>query len=263
MPTRAGRRRPQWVGTVCRHTAWLGRPRTLADLVVDPPYGLLRQSFSPRRQRYGTVNADGFGVGWYSFERPEPARYRRAGPIWQDRSFLSLAGHVRSGCVLAAVRSATAGTPGGEEACAPFLLGRDVLLSHNGAAALDAVAPLVSAGELARLGSTVDSAFVAALVARRLDSGLPAALAGAVAAVAEVAPQARLNLLATDGHTVSATAWGDTLCWRVGDGGAVVASEPSDDEPGWVEVPDRSLLTLTGDGCTVTPLAVPAPEGSA
>ena len=242
---------------MCRHTAWLGRPRTLADLVVDPPYGLLRQSWQPRRQRYGTVNADGFGVGWYSPERPEPARYRRAGPIWQDRSFLSLAGHVRSGCVLAAVRSATAGTPCGEEACAPFHLGRDVLLSHNGAVALDAVAPLVTASDLARVGSTGDGAFVAALVASRLDGGLPAALAGAVAAVAEVAPRARLNLLATDGRTVSATAWGDTLWWRAGDGGAVVASEPDDDEPGWVEVADHSLLTLTGDGCSVSSLAEP------
>ena len=248
---------------MCRHIAWLGRPRTLAEIVVDPPHGLLRQSWQPRRQRYGTVNADGFGVGWYSGEGPEPARYRRAGPIWQDRSFLSLAGHVRSGCVLAAVRSATAGTPAGEEACAPFQLGREVLLSHNGAVPLAAVAPLVSAGELARLGSTVDSAFVAALVASRLDAGLPAALAGAVTAVAEVAPQARLNLLATDGRTVSATAWGDTLCWRAGDGGAVVASEPSDDEPGWVEVPDGSLLTLTGDGCSVSPLAMSEPQGPA
>ena len=239
---------------MCRHTAWLGRPRTLSELVVDPPYGLLRQSWQPRRQQHGTVNADGFGVGWYSAERPEPARYRRSGPIWQDRSFHSLAAHVRSGCVLAAVRSATAGTPCGEEACAPFLVGGNVLLSHNGALPVDALAPLVSSAELARIGSTVDSAFLAALVAARLDQGLPAALAGAVSAAAQVAPGARLTLLATDGRTVCATAWGDTLCWRVVDGGAVVASEPSDDEPGWVEVAEHSLLTLSGDGCTVTAL---------
>jgi glutamine amidotransferase len=246
---------------MCRHLAWLGRPRTLQELLVDPPYGLVCQSFSPRRQRYGTVNADGFGVGWFSAERAEPARYRRAVPIWSDPSFASLAGVVRSGCVLAAVRSATVGGPGGEQACAPFLLPGGVLLSHNGAVPVAAIAPLVSPAALAAVGSTVDSAFVAALVADRLADphrgGLAAALSATVAEVAAVASAARLNLLATDGATVAATTWGDTLCWRVAGGGVIVGSEPSDDEPGWTDVPDRSLLVLTGDGCTVTAL----PEG--
>lgn len=239
---------------MCRHTAWLGAPVSLQELLVDPPYGLVRQSWAPRRQCYGTVNADGFGVGWYA-EDGQVARYRRALPLWGDASLLSMAPVVRSGCVLAAVRSATAGGPGGEEACAPFLLPGSVLLSHNGAVPVPAVAPLVTSAALAAVGSTVDSAFVAALVAERLSDGLPAALTGAVAAVARVAPDARLNLLATDGRTVAATRWGDTLCWR----GGVVASEPSDDEPGWNDVPDRSLLVLTPDGCAVTPL----PKGTA
>lgn len=239
---------------MCRHTAWLGRPRLLSELLVDPQHGLLRQSWEPRRQRHGVVNADGFGVGWYSTERAEPARYRRAVPMWGDPSFASIAGVVRSGCVLAAVRSATVGGPGGEEASAPFLLPGGVLLSHNGAVPLDTVAPLVSASAVAAVGSTVDSALLAALVGERLGDGLPAALTSAVREVARSAPECRLNLLATDGQAVVATAWGDTLFWRTADGGAAVASEPSDDEGDWVEVPDRSLLVLTVDGVAVTPL---------
>lgn len=231
---------------MCRHTAWLGRPRPLQELLVDPPFGLLRQSWAPRRQRYGTVNADGFGVGWFSEESTEPARYRRSVPMWADPSLLSLAGHVRSGCVLAAVRSATVGGPGGEGACAPFLLPGGVLLSHNGAVPVAAVAPLVGSAQLAAVGSTVDSAFVAALVAVRLEAGQPLAdaLCGAVLAVAESAPEARLNLLATDGHTVAATRWGDTLFWRRESSGVVVASEPSDDGPGWQDAPDHSVLVV-------------------
>jgi glutamine amidotransferase len=239
---------------MCRHTAWLGRPRTLQELLVDPPHGLLRQSWAPRRQRHGVANADGFGVGWFAEERLEPARYRRAVPMWADPSFASLAGVVRSGCVLGAVRSATAGGPAGEEACAPFLLDGRVLLSHSGAVPVPAVAPLVDAAALARTGSTVDSAFVAALVEQHLGDGLAAALARAVRAVAAVAPDARLNLLATDGDAVAATAWGDTLCWRAADGGALVASEPSDDDPGWEDVPDHTLLVLTGDSAVLEDL---------
>lgn len=243
---------------MCRHSAWLGRPRTLQELLVDPPHSLLRQSWEPRQQRHGVVNADGFGVGWFSDERPEPARYRRALPMWGDASFASLAGVVRSGCVLAAVRSATVGGPGGDEACAPFLLPGGVLLSHNGAVPLEVVAPLVSPASLAGVGSTVDSAFVAALVGQRLDLGLGGALASVVQEVGARAPGCRLNLLATDGRTVAATAWGDTLVWCTADGGALVASEPSDDSDAWEGVPDRSLLVLHPDGVDLTPLT----EGS-
>lgn len=239
---------------MCRHTAWLGAPRTLQELLVDPPTGLARQAWAPRRQRHGTMNADGFGVGWFSPERDAPARYRREAPLWTDASFASLAGVVRSGCVLAAVRSATPGGPGGETACAPFLLPGGVLLSHNGVVPVDLVAPLVPAAGLRELGSTVDSAFLAALVATRLGDGLAAALAAAVVEVADVAPTARLNLLATDGATVAATTWGDTLCWRVTSGGVEVASEPSEHDDDWTDVPDRHLLELTHDGCTVVPL---------
>ncbi len=239
---------------MCRHTAWLGPERSLQQLLLDPPHGLLRQSWAPREQAHGTVNADGFGVGWYSGARPEPARYRRAVPMWADPSLASFAGVVRSGCVLAAVRSATAGGPVGEDACAPFLLPGGVLLSHNGAVPVADLAPLVGSAALAAIGSTVDSAFVAALVLAHLRDGLAAALAGAVHAVAQASPDARLNLLASDGRTVVGTAWGDTLVWRAVDDGLVAASEPSDDHAGWHRVPDRHLLTLTPDGAAVTPL---------
>src|SRR5690349_24282009 len=108
---------------MCRHLAYLGPPASLQELLVDPPYGLVRQSWAPRRQRFGTVNADGFGVGWYAPDDPVPARYRRAVPIWADRSFADLARVTRTGAVLAAVRSATAGTAPDESAAAPMAHG--------------------------------------------------------------------------------------------------------------------------------------------
>ncbi|PQM49475.1 Gamma-glutamyl-hercynylcysteine sulfoxide hydrolase [Mycobacterium talmoniae] len=36
--------------------------------------------------------------------------------------------------------------------------------------------------------------------------------------------------------------------------GVVVASEPYDDDPGWQDVPDRHLVTVTEDRVTLTPL---------
>jgi len=117
---------------MCRHLAYLGEAATLRSVLMDPPHSLQVQAWAPRRQRHGTLNADGFGVGWYADGDPVPARYRRARPIWSDPSFADLARVTRSRAVLAAVRSATPGTEAGEAAAAPYAAGR-WLFSHNGA----------------------------------------------------------------------------------------------------------------------------------
>ena len=245
---------------MCRHLAYLGEPLFLRDVVVAPEFGLYRQSWAPRMQQYGTVNADGFGVGWYAEGDPVPARYRRAGPIWADSSFADLARVVRSRALLAAVRSATEGCAPGEAAAAPFGVDR-WLFSHNGAVSgwpdgLGKLAELLPPAELLALEARSDSALLWALVLFRLraGAGLGEALATTVADVAARTP-ARLNLLLTDGATIAATTWGDTLFHRSGpDGAVLVASEPADDGPGWVPVPDRSLLLATTESITVTPL---------
>ncbi len=71
---------PDPLGTrlMCRHLAYLGPPATLRSVIIDPPHGLYRQAWAPRRQGPGTVNADGFGIGWYAPGDPDPVRYRRA-----------------------------------------------------------------------------------------------------------------------------------------------------------------------------------------
>src|SRR5215831_4148047 len=116
---------------MCRHLAYLGPPVTLRALVLDPPHGLATQAWAPRRQRHGTMNVDGFGIGWYADGDPVPARYRRTGPIWSDPCFADLARVTRTRAMLAAVRSATEGTEYGPAAAAPYSAGR-WLFSHNG-----------------------------------------------------------------------------------------------------------------------------------
>ncbi len=245
---------------MCRHLAYLGEPLSLHELLVQPPYGLHRQSWAPRLQRHGTVNADGFGVGWYADGDPLPARYRRAGPIWADQNLPDLARVVRARAVLAAVRSATDGTAPGEAAAAPYTDG-EWLFSHNGVVggwpgAAGELAALLPPAELLSLEARCDSALVWALLAHRLRAGEePArALTGVVLDIAR-RTEGRLNLLITNGRLIAATAWGDTLFHRLERGRSVlVASEPGDDGPGWTPVPDRSLLLATPDAVTVRPL---------
>jgi glutamine amidotransferase len=229
---------------LCRHLAYVGTaPRSLGELLLDPEHGLLVQSYAPRRQRHGTMNADGWGVGFYAPSRPEPARWRSARPLWSDASFASLAQVITSACVLAAVRSATAGMPADETAAAPFLSGR-WLLSHNGVVDRSVLGPHPAAE------SVCDSA---ELAAHLFDFG--AERAGEfVAALGRRDPGARLNLLLTDGQRILATRWNDTLSVLRADGGIVVASEPYDDDPRWTEIPDHHLVDVTATTLSTTDL---------
>ena len=172
---------------MCRHLGWLGEPRSVASLVLDPPYGLLVQSYSPRRQKHGLMNADGWGVGFFDVDGVA-RRWRSAAPLWGDASFASVAPALRSGCVVAAVRSATVGMPIEPSASAPFTDGQ-WLLSHNGLVDRRCYRP-PSAAE-----STNDSALLAALI---FDRGLDA-LGDTISEVAAADPNARLNILAGNG----------------------------------------------------------------
>jgi glutamine amidotransferase len=238
---------------MCRHLGWLGAPRSLHELVLAPPCGLLVQSYAPRRQVHGLLNADGWGVGFWpdgaeaalaaGGSPSRPARWRSSRPLWSDASFGSVSPALRSGCVVAAVRSATVGMPPDETAAAPFLHD-GWLVSHNGRVDRGAL-PLRPDAE-----SVCDSALLAAhVVAAGID-----VLGRTVREVAAADPTARLNLLAADGDRLVATTWGDTLSVLELADGVALASEPWDDDPRWTDLPDRHLVEVTRRGVTVTPL---------
>ncbi|WP_046471277.1 class II glutamine amidotransferase [Allosalinactinospora lopnorensis] len=279
---------------MCRHLGYLGPPAALYELLYGPPHSLHTQSYAPREQSHGTVNADGFGVGWFAHpspattlsgdaarrgappspattlsgdaappeasERPTPLRYRRAMPIWADASFADAARAIRSTCVVAAVRDATPGF-GMDESCAQPFRGDTWLFSHNGAAANDeALAERLGqpppSGVLdAR--TPVDSAplFAHAMRLWRKGEELGEALAAVVREARSCSP-GRYNLLAADGERLAGTAVGDTLYTLAGrNGGVYLASEPFDDDPAWRRVPEGSLVIADHSGVTVTAIA--------
>jgi glutamine amidotransferase len=226
---------------MCRHLGWLGHETSVSSLVLDPPNGLRVQSYAPRRQKHGLLNADGWGVGF--FDGVTPRRWRSPAPLWGDVSFDSIAPVLRSHCVVAAVRSATVGMPIEASATAPFTDGH-WLLSHNGVVDRD-VLPASAEAE-----STCDSAVLAAMIfARGLGS-----LGQTIAEVGAADPNARLNIMAANGSRLLATTWGDTLSILRRDDGLVLASEPYDDQPGWEDVPDRHLVEVTAERVTMTAL---------
>jgi glutamine amidotransferase len=169
-------------------------------------------------------------MGWYAHDRV--IRYRRSIPMWADANLEGLAASAISGCLIAAVRSATVGMPIEETATAPFMEGK-WLFSHNGRVPGEALTGL----KAHEAESTCDSAKLAAGVFAlgRLGWSLGDAIAEVTTTAGGADAEARVNLLATDGQTIAATTWGDTLFVRSLPEGVLVASEPLDDrDDGWV-----------------------------
>jgi glutamine amidotransferase len=237
---------------------YVGPTVELHGLLYGPPFGLERQAWSPRRQRFGNVNADGWGVGWYDRRvQPEPARYRTTAPMWADRNFPSIAPLLTSDCVVAAVRDATPGMPVDESSTAPFASDQ-WLFAHNGMVAgfRDGIGTELRRSisprrEAAILGGS-DSEVVFALVLDQLDKGL-----GAVDAVRNVIGDirslttGRLNLLLSDGRSLVGSSAGDQLFLWTDETEAgritMLASEPIDDDADWLELPDDTVVFAAAD----------------
>jgi gamma-glutamyl hercynylcysteine S-oxide hydrolase len=251
---------------VCRHLAYLGPPIAVADLVLAPEHSLLEQTWAPADMRgSGTVNADGFGIGWY--DGPGDAlRYRRAVPMWADSSLPDLARHIRTTALVAAARNGTVGMPVTETACAPFRHGR-WLFSHNGVvlgwpADVSGLAETLPATDLMRLEAPTDSALLWALVLRRLLDGasVESVVEEVTTEVGAAAPGSRLNLLLSDGVTVAASTWGHSLSVLEGPDHVLVASEPfGPSTRAWQPVADQTLVVLTAGGAKTRTLAGPSP----
>lgn len=249
---------------MCRHVGYLGPPIALDELLLAPNHSLLEQTWSPRDMAGGgTVNVDGFGVGWYPERATTPTRYRAAVPMWTDTSFAGVARQVSGSAVLAAVRSATVGAPFAASACAPFTEGR-WLFSHNGLVegwpdSMAKLATRLEVVDLLTMEAPVDSALVWALLRQRLVRGEDpvTAVREVVDEVVTAAPGSRMNLLLTDGKTLIATTFSHALSVRRDGETVLVSSEPFGADSEWERIPDRSLVVADTSQVRIEPLGAP------
>jgi glutamine amidotransferase len=252
---------------MCRHIGYLGEPVSPAGAVFRAPHALLVQSSAPADMRGGgSVNADGFGLGWYPGPAAAaPLRHRRSTPLWTDETLPPLAAAVTTHAFVAAVRNGTTGLPVTEAAAAPFTAG-PWLFSHNGVVrgfpgSLAGLARTLPVTELLTLEAPTDSVVLWALLRARLAAGEDplTAVAGLTAAVEAAAPGSRLNFLLTDGATLIGTAWTHALSLLETPAGVLLASEPCDGDPRWRPVPDHHAVRATAAGVALLPLI---PEGT-
>lgn len=115
---------------MCRFVAYLGKPIIADELLFKPSNSLINQSMHAKESDI-ILNGDGFGLGWYAHEIDyTPGLFTSVLPAWNDRNLMYLAAKIRTNCVLAHVRAASAGGVSFLN-CHPFHYQR-FLFMHNG-----------------------------------------------------------------------------------------------------------------------------------
>ena len=115
---------------MCRFVAYLGRPIIIDELLLKPVNSLVNQSYDAEEMSQ-PLNGDGFGLGWYARGvRPEPGLFRSITPAWNNQNLSYNASLIRTDCMFAHVRAASAGAVS-EANCHPFHY-HQYLLMHNG-----------------------------------------------------------------------------------------------------------------------------------
>jgi len=74
--------------------------------------------------RNAMINADGFGVGWYSEGIDDPCVYTCTQPAANNRNLRRLANHIVAPLIFAHLRAASEGSPVTETNCHPFQFGK-------------------------------------------------------------------------------------------------------------------------------------------
>lgn len=250
---------------MCRMAAYLGPPIALRQFLLEPAHGLVIQARQPRELHYTTVNADGFGLGW--FVDRAPALYLNPMPIWSDPNLPHLGRSLTSDLWMGNVRSATGGLATGYTNTQPFTAD-GLIFMHNGFIRNfeTQVRPRLHAYLDPRLQTEIrgntDSEFLFALV-RQVQAHEPEQTLTRV--LSEVCRQleqwigeapAMLNFIIADGRRLIALrhALNDvcpSLYYTADDenfpDGELVASERLTDHEFWQQVPDHSVLVLDRD----------------
>ena len=249
---------------MCRILAYTGAPARLADLVFGGDHSLYEQSWKPRELLSGSVNADGYGVAWYT--GGQPARIAEARPIWYDDGLRSTLQVIESGTVVAALRNGTQGIPVDRSGLLPLVHERwtfalngfvpDFRRSHM--RALRDFLPDDLYGEL-RGASDSETLFLLAISELRSGADLHEALAITARRVkARVgSEEAQLNMLLSDGDVAAAVRSSTVAATNslyvaerptFAKGGTVLASEAPNADPAWTAVDEHSWIEIGSDG---------------
>ncbi|GAB3478266.1 class II glutamine amidotransferase [Marinomonas epiphytica] len=253
---------------MCRWLAYQGQPVYLESMLFEQENSLIQQSISARKSIV-TVNADGFGLGWYD-ERKEPGLYHEILPAWSDCNLKSLAKHIKSGLFFAHVRAST-GTATSRANCHPFSY-KNWLFMHNGQVGdyeqvrwrLDQLIPEHLYNE--KQGATDSEALFLLLLANGLENNPVQAIIDTLTQVKQIMAEKaiteplRFTAVLSNGDDIIAVRYAtddqppSLFCKRF-DEHVVIASEPLDlSSLSWTQVPPDHVVKVSGTDYQIEPL---------
>ncbi len=255
---------------MCRLILYLGKEIGLDLLLEKPEHSLVVQSYRPLEMESGTVNADGFGIGWYHPEaEAKPSIYKNTIPIWNDINLQHLSKQISSHCIFANVRSATPGIPVNQSNCQPFAY-KKFMFMHNGLienfrySMMRQIRGSLCDEYYTSINGTTDSEHIFALFLNHLH-GANTTLSNIVEALRNTIYQLNdwaskkelkllLNLAVTDGENIIASKFSNrgrapSLYYIKGDeffrDSVVIASERLYSSPCWEAIPEGSIVSVT------------------
>ena len=254
--------------TVCRFVAYLGEEIKLEELVYNFPHNLVVQSYAPKELLVGNVNLDGFGCGWYNTAvEKDPALYATLLPIWADYRFPTIAKAVASNIIFSSVRNATPPFPNELSSVLPLALGKYLFL-HNGYITEYNKCKRRLENELPdeyfdMIQSRSDSAFIFAafmwklseidVTEKLIKNAMIATLDWLKNQLESLGEKANLNIGIADGESMmfirhEFNGACNSLYYNESheqlSKGVLIASEPLDEDNGWNEVPENSMIEV-------------------
>ena len=247
---------------MCRLAAYLGPEILLGQFLLKPPHSLYRQAWQPKEMQEATLNADGFGFGWYSRHK-QPVYYTDTMPIWSDANLTGLSVSLRSCLWLANVRSATPGQQVSRSNTQPFANG-NLLFAHNGY--IEHFNPqirirfheILRADVQAGIQGHTDSEYIFALLRQQLteSADLLAGFRNLMLMLSNIlhGTKALLNVIVSDGavlyvmrHALAGSC--PSLYYSVNESdfpeAVLIASEPLTNSESWQEVPAHSYTVIS------------------
>jgi glutamine amidotransferase len=249
---------------MCRWLAYQGRSIYLDEVIYKPEHSLIHQCLESRKA-VTRVNADGFGLGWYT-ERDTPGQFHEVLPAWGDENLRSLSHHIRSHRFMAHIRSST-GSQVSRSNCHPFILDQWMFL-HNGqigefSKVKFALERLLPEDLYVKKQGSTDSELIFLLM---IKNGLYNTPVKAIRTTIQEIEQAcrdrgivdpfKASICISDGKVFWVVRYSSdgnppTVFIRCKDGNMTLASEPLDNACCWKPVKPQTIIRIDGCDCDV------------
>ncbi len=242
----------------------MGPEISLYDLISTTEHSLQKQAWQPLEMREATLNADGFGIGWYN--KQQAARYRQCIPIWNDPNLDDFSHSVQRNLWLAMVRSATPGLGAHYDNTQPFRY-KNWLFMHNGyikdfaQTARGEIRKILHHEYESNIHGNTDSEYIFALLLHFIqqDHDPAQAIRNTMTCIADIIgdQSALLNIIICNGNSVYATCHAiNGLCPTLYYGkniagfpatARLLASEALNKDSNWHAVEDHQLIIMQPD----------------